>query len=73
MASLMLLIPGIGLALLAFAPMSLGTYELVSLSASSAALLVILLPEAANSFLNPAEASVLAHRPIAARRTWRRS
>lgn len=64
-ASFMLLLPGLGLAALALAPMSLATFELTILSASSIAMLVILLPEAANSFLNPAEVSVLAPRPIA--------
>jgi hypothetical protein len=60
----MLLLPGAMFALLAFAPISLASYEITVLSASSAVLLLLLVTEASNSFLNPAEISVLAHRPI---------
>lgn len=65
LVSYMLLLPGIAFALMALAPMSLATYEITVIAASSAVLLLLLITEASNSFLNPAEISVLAHRPIA--------
>jgi hypothetical protein len=60
-----LLVPGVLMCLLALGSMPLGEYDLVTLGISAMLLLVMLVVEAANSFLNPAEAAVLAHQPIA--------
>jgi hypothetical protein len=59
-----LLVPGVLMCLLAFGAMPLGEYDLITLGISSMLLLVMLVVEASNSFLNPAEATVLAHQPI---------
>ena len=64
LTTLMLVIPGGFLSLLAFGSMSLATYNLITLGVSSLVLFLLLVLEASNSFLNPAEVSVLAHRPI---------
>jgi hypothetical protein len=60
-----LLVPGVLMCLLALGSMPLGEYDLITLGISAMLLLVMLVVEAANSFLNPAEAAVLAHQPIA--------
>ena len=65
LTSLGLLIPGGILALLAFGEWSLATFNMITLAVSSLMLFMLLVMEASNSFLNPAEAAVLAHRPIA--------
>ncbi len=63
--SLGLLIPGALIALIAFGGGSLATFNMITLALSSLMLLMLLVMEASNSFLNPAEVAVLAHRPIA--------
>jgi hypothetical protein len=63
--SLGLLIPGGFIALIAFGSGSLATFNMVTLALSSLMLLMLLVMEASNSFFNPAEVAVLAHRPIA--------
>jgi hypothetical protein len=65
LTSLGLLIPGGFLALLGFGGGSLAMFNLITLAVSSLVLFMLLVMEASNSFLNPAEAAVLAHRPIA--------
>jgi hypothetical protein len=65
LTSMGLLIPGALMCLLALGSMPLGEYDLITLGISSMLLLVVLVVEASNSFLNPAEATVLAHQPIA--------
>jgi hypothetical protein len=63
--SLGLLIPGGFIALLAFGSGSLATFNMITLAFSSLLLVMLLVMEASNSFFNPAEVAVLAHRPIA--------
>jgi hypothetical protein len=65
LTSLGLLFPGAVVALFAFAEGSLATFNMITLAMSSLVLFMLLVMEASNSFLNPAEAAVLAHRPIA--------
>jgi hypothetical protein len=65
LTSLGLLIPGAILALFAFGSGSLATFNIITLAMSSVMLSMLLVLEASNSFLNPAEVAVLAHRPIA--------
>lgn len=65
LTSLMLLLPGGFLALMALGDLPLGVYSLRVLSFSSFILLLLIVMEAANSFFNPAEVTVLAHQPIA--------
>ena len=65
LTSLGLLIPGGFIALLAFGEGSLATFNMITLAVSSLVLLMLLVMEASNSFFNPAEVAVLAHRPIA--------
>jgi hypothetical protein len=65
LTSLGLLVPGGFLALLAFGDGSLAMFNMITLAVSSLVLFMLLVMEASNSFLNPAEAAVLAHRPIA--------
>ncbi len=60
-----LLVPGVLMCLLALGSMPLNEYDLITLGVSSMLLLVMLVVEASNSFLNPAEVTVLAHQPIA--------
>lgn len=67
LTSYWLLIPGAFMALMGFGPVRLAQYHLVTLSISSIILAMLLVMEAANSFFNPAEVAVLAHRPIAGR------
>jgi len=62
--SLGLLIPGGLFALFAFREGSLAAFNMITLALSSLVLLMLLVLEASNSFLNPAEVAVLAHRPI---------
>lgn len=64
LTSLGLLLPAAIIALFAFGPGSLASYNLMTLGVTSLVLFIVLVMEAANSFLNPAEVSVLAHRPI---------
>jgi hypothetical protein len=64
LTSLGLLLPGVLLALLAFGPMPLAQYNMATLAVSSLVLMLLLVMEASNSFLNPGEVAVLAHRPI---------
>jgi hypothetical protein len=63
--SLGLLIPGGLVALFAFGGGSLAAFNMITLALSSLVLFMLLVMEASNSFLNPAEVAVLAHRPIA--------
>jgi hypothetical protein len=65
LTSLGLLVPGGFLALLALGDWSLAMFNMITLAVSSLVLFMLLVMEASNSFLNPAEAAVLAHRPIA--------
>lgn len=64
LTTLGLALPAGVFALFAFGPQSLAAYNLTVLTLSSFALLMVLLIEASNSFFNPAEVTVLAHRPI---------
>jgi hypothetical protein len=63
--SLGLLLPGAIFALFAFGDGTLAMFNMITLAVSSVVLLMLLVMEASNSFLNPAEVAVLAHRPIA--------
>jgi hypothetical protein len=67
LTSYWLLLPGGFMALMGLGPVRLAQYDLVTLSISSVILAMLLVMEAANSFFNPAEVAVLAHRPIAGR------
>ena len=64
LTTLTLVVPGGLLALMAFGSMSLASFNMLSLAFSSMLLCLILVNEAANSFFNPAEVTVLAHQPI---------
>jgi hypothetical protein len=64
LTSLGLLLPAGLIALMAFSGMSLGAYTLVVLLVGAMLILVVLLLEASNSFLNPSEVGALAHQPI---------
>jgi hypothetical protein len=64
LGTLTLLLPAAMLALVGFAPMSLVAYETLVLTVSALLVMLLVMTEAANSFLNPGEVSVLAHRPI---------
>ncbi|MCC7009942.1 MAG: hypothetical protein IT184_14140 [Acidobacteria bacterium] len=60
----MLVLPGALLPLIAFGGGTLASYDLITLSITSIMLVLLLVPEALNSFLNPAEVIVLAPQPI---------
>ena len=64
LTSASLLLPGALLALIGFGRISLAQFDVLALAMSSLLLIMLLVLEAANSFFNPAEISVLAHRPI---------
>ncbi|HVT47392.1 MAG TPA: hypothetical protein VHD57_06360 [Vicinamibacterales bacterium] len=64
LTSAALLIPGAFIALTAFGPASLASYNLTTTVLTSFVLFLLLVMEATESFFNPAEAIVLAHRPI---------
>jgi hypothetical protein len=65
LTSVGLLLPGAFMALFGFfGDMPLARYNMVTLGFSAFVLMVLLVMEAANSFFNPAEVAVLAHRPI---------
>lgn len=64
LTSLGLLIPGAIFGVMAVTSTPLATYSLTVLALSSLVLFLLLVIEASNSFLNPAEATVLAHQPI---------
>lgn len=65
LTTLALVLPGGLLALTAFGSSSLASYNMAVLALSSLVLVLLLVMEASNSFFNPAEVAVLAHRPIA--------
>ena len=60
-----LLFPGALFALFAFGSGSLAAFNMMTLAVSSLVLFLLIVMEASNSFLNPAEVAVLPHRPIA--------
>jgi ABC-2 type transport system permease protein len=55
---------GVPMGLLALAQLPAAVFLLVNLSAVSCLLLLLILPEAANTLFNPVEISVLAHQPV---------
>jgi hypothetical protein len=65
LTSLGLLLPGLIVALFAFGPGSLASFNMMTLAMSAMVLVMLLVMEGGNSFFNPAEVAVLAHRPIA--------